>query len=195
MDSEPPNRNIRNVRGDRTLGEVSEVSEESDVPDDRSTTSGDYARTNPHTSSIDDATRWPALTALRFRIHGRRGRDERLYRDRYATFEAYCRERWGFTRQRAFQLTEAAQVSGLLSTIVDTDTPAIRNEAQARELVPLRDDPEAIADNGSQAALNWHRQRLVRIRAPRLRARGIARVTAESRLSERRRRTPARKLR
>ena len=58
-------------------------------------------------------------------------RDSRLYRADFNTFEDYCRERWDFTRQRAHQLTEAAEVS----TMVD-----VQNERQARELAPLKDD-------------------------------------------------------
>ena len=70
-------------------------------------------------------------------------RDRRLYRDTHATFEEYCRERWDFSRPRAYQLIDAAQVTGLLSTTVDTPLPA--SESQARELAPLKDEPEAVA--------------------------------------------------
>jgi hypothetical protein len=51
------------------------------------------------------------------------------------TFAAYCRERWGFSRQRAYQFIQGALVAGEMSTIVDK--PA--NEAQARELSRLPD--------------------------------------------------------
>jgi hypothetical protein len=34
-------------------------------------------------------------------------RDERLYRETHETFEAYCRERWGFNDSRARQLIGA----------------------------------------------------------------------------------------
>jgi hypothetical protein len=37
-------------------------------------------------------------------------RDSRLYRVTHGTFEDYCRDRWGFTRMRASQLIEAADV-------------------------------------------------------------------------------------
>ena len=70
-------------------------------------------------------------------------RDRRLYREAHATFEDYCRERWDFSRPRAYQLIDAAQVTGLLSTTVDTPLPA--SESQARELAPLKDEPEAVA--------------------------------------------------
>jgi hypothetical protein len=55
-------------------------------------------------------------------------RDSRLYELDFPMFEDYCRERWGVSRTRAYQLIDAARVS----TIVD-----VPNEAQARELAPL----------------------------------------------------------
>ncbi|MCB1090120.1 MAG: hypothetical protein KDL87_01220 [Verrucomicrobiae bacterium] len=61
-------------------------------------------------------------------------RDGRLYRERCANFEGYCRDNWGFTRQRAHQLIEASKIADFLSTNVDT-WPS--NEAQVRPLVGL----------------------------------------------------------
>ena len=58
-------------------------------------------------------------------------RENRLYRADYDTFESYCQGRWGFTRQRAQQITAAAD---LVTTIVDAGLPAPTNEGQAREL-------------------------------------------------------------
>lgn len=70
-------------------------------------------------------------------------RDERLYRETHATFEDYCRDRWGMTAPRAYQLMDAAKVVGLVSTTVETEVPS---ERVARELVPvMREDPEAVA--------------------------------------------------
>lgn len=69
-------------------------------------------------------------------------RDSRLYRESHGTFEDYCRERWGFSRQRGHQLIEAAEVS----TVVD-----VANEAQARELAPLKDNPDQMAEAWSEA--------------------------------------------
>lgn len=64
----------------------------------------------------------------------------------FATFEEYCRQRWGFTKRRAYQLMDAAEVAGSLGTIVH-DLPLPANEAQARELAPLvRRDPAAAAE-------------------------------------------------
>lgn len=71
-------------------------------------------------------------------------RDGRLYRAEHGTFEGYCRERWGMSRQRAGQLIDASEVVGVMTTIVDT--PAPRNEAVARELAPLRTDPPRLRE-------------------------------------------------
>lgn len=65
-------------------------------------------------------------------------RDGRGYRFEYGTFEEYCKERWGMSRPRAYQFIEAAEVMRNLSTIVDIPT----NEAQARPLTQLNDDPK-----------------------------------------------------
>ena len=61
-------------------------------------------------------------------------RDSRLYRTTHGTFEDYCRERWGFSRPRAYQLIDAAQVAGNLSTLVDTP---IKSETHLRPLAGL----------------------------------------------------------
>ncbi len=58
-------------------------------------------------------------------------RDQRLYRVHYATFEAYCEQRWSLSRGRAYQLINAAE----MSTTVD-----ITSERQARELSGLDGD-------------------------------------------------------
>lgn len=69
-------------------------------------------------------------------------RDERLYRDGFETFEAYCKGRWGMSRPRAYQLIEAAEVDANLSTNVDT-LPA--TESQARPLTKLPPEEQAEA--------------------------------------------------
>lgn len=71
-------------------------------------------------------------------------RDRGLYRESHATFREYLAVRWQLSRSRGYQLIDAAQVSGALSTAVDLEPPA--NEAQARALVPLRDDEEALVE-------------------------------------------------
>lgn len=63
-------------------------------------------------------------------------RDSRLYRQQFATFEAYCRERWGLKERRAYQLLDAAEVvKNLACTMVQPTT-----ERQARPLTRL--EPE-----------------------------------------------------
>ena len=61
-------------------------------------------------------------------------RDQRLYRQTHATFEAYCAEQWGWTRQRSYQLMNAASVVKLLPAGMST---RVDNEATARELAKL----------------------------------------------------------
>jgi hypothetical protein len=60
---------------------------------------------------------------------------KRLYRASYATFDDYLRERWSISRSRGYQMIQAADTIGQLSTIVDT--AEVTNEAQARELVTI----------------------------------------------------------
>ncbi|ALW87842.1 hypothetical protein [Deinococcus actinosclerus] len=57
-------------------------------------------------------------------------RDQRLYRAAHRTFGDYCEQVWGWSRQRAQQLMDAAQTSQALSTIGLQP----ENERQARDL-------------------------------------------------------------
>jgi hypothetical protein len=66
-------------------------------------------------------------------------RDGRLYARTHPTFQAYCTERWGLTERHVNRLIQHAGVSAILGPI----GPEI-NEAQARELAPLLDQPEAM---------------------------------------------------
>ena len=59
--------------------------------------------------------------------------NSRLYRESHPTFDAYCRERWGWTADHARRQIQAAEVAGILLPI--GSIPA--TESQARELVPL----------------------------------------------------------
>jgi len=61
-------------------------------------------------------------------------RESRLYREGFDTFEDYCRNRWNFSRQRAYQLIEGAKIAELLSTDV---TICPTSEAQVRPLTRL----------------------------------------------------------
>jgi hypothetical protein len=74
-------------------------------------------------------------------------RDNRLYREKFSTFEEYCRERWKMTRQRANQLIAASEVAGTLTTCVVKP----QTEAQVRPLTTL--DPRS-ADEAWKRALD-----------------------------------------
>jgi ParB family chromosome partitioning protein len=58
-------------------------------------------------------------------------RDQRLYRETHATFEAYCRERWGWTRQHANRQIQAARMAEVLEPM----GPIPENERQARAIL------------------------------------------------------------
>ncbi|HEV7566410.1 MAG TPA: hypothetical protein VGO31_10660 [Microbacteriaceae bacterium] len=66
----------------------------------------------------------------------------------FRTFAAYVTERWDISEAHAYRQIEAAKVIDILSPIGGTVLPA--NEAQARELVPLANDPDAIRSVWSQ---------------------------------------------
>lgn len=75
-------------------------------------------------------------------------REERLYRQSYDTFEAYCAERWGFGRTYAHRVIEAAEVTSMLP--IGNTRPT--TESQARALRPLKDAPEQMAEAMTKAA-------------------------------------------
>ena len=67
-------------------------------------------------------------------------RDNRLYRETYATFEEYCKEKWDISRPRAYQLIKAAEVHDNLSTTVDNLSTIVdipQSESVLRPLSPL----------------------------------------------------------
>lgn len=64
-------------------------------------------------------------------------RDSKLYRERFATFEDYCKDRWGWNASRSRQLIGAAEaVASMQSVTVVTQSelPSVQTERQAREL-------------------------------------------------------------
>lgn len=65
-------------------------------------------------------------------------RDSRLYRQEFATFEDYCRERWGMSRSYAHRMIDAATVTENLLPI--GNIPA--TESQARPLTSLAPDQQ-----------------------------------------------------
>jgi len=68
-------------------------------------------------------------------------RDSGLYRDvlGFDTFEAYCRERWDFTRSYAYRLMDSASVIEVVSPIGDIKPT---NESQTRPLARLEPDQQ-----------------------------------------------------
>ncbi len=70
-------------------------------------------------------------------------REGRLYREQgYETFEAYCQERWGWSRRYSYNLMVAAEAVSDVCAIAHTDAaplPPPKNEGQARELARLPD--------------------------------------------------------
>ena len=90
-------------------------------------------------------TSFHAMLEAITRIH-----DEKLYIGSFTSFETYCQERWGITRQRAHQLITAGKLLATMSTIVDKQrqfggqVPAVlpTNEAQLRELARCSSDPD-----------------------------------------------------
>lgn len=70
-------------------------------------------------------------------------RDNRLYTSEFATFEAYCQERWSWGRNYVNKQIAAAKVAGTLGTIVP-------NEAVARELASI-DEPERVREVWTEA--------------------------------------------
>jgi hypothetical protein len=64
-------------------------------------------------------------------------RDRRLYRQGFTTFEDYCRTRWGFGDRYARNLIAGAEVRSIVP---------VENEGQARELAPVKDDPDLVRE-------------------------------------------------
>src|ERR1022692_1091232 len=99
-------------------------------------------------------------------------RDGKLYREGFATFEDYCRERWGLSRSYAYQQIDAAKIADSLSTIADTPAPA--SESVARELAPLKNEPaqlretweEAVKEHGEKPTAKQVRQVVDRRQEP-----------------------------
>jgi phage N-6-adenine-methyltransferase len=74
-------------------------------------------------------------------------RERRLYKATHGSFEAYCKERWGFRRAHAHRLIQSVRVVQALSPT--GDTPA--SERQARELAPLLSAPDRLRQAWSDA--------------------------------------------
>ena len=73
-------------------------------------------------------------------------RDNRLYKETHSTFESYCQERWGWSKRHANRHIQAAHLGDILGPI----GPKPTTESQARELTPLRDQPDVLRDAWDQ---------------------------------------------
>jgi hypothetical protein len=72
-------------------------------------------------------------------------KDGKLYEEAgYPDFATYCTGRWGYRQAQVYNLMAGAEVVRTLSTIVESPAPA--TESQARELVPLRDQPDVMVE-------------------------------------------------
>jgi hypothetical protein len=72
-------------------------------------------------------------------------REERLYRESHKTFEAYCQERWGKTRDWAYRLIRSAEAASDVEHVLQVPLNARQAEAVAK--VP--------GNNGSKFGKRW----------------------------------------
>ena len=73
--------------------------------------------------------------------------DRRLYRLTHSTFEDYCQDRWGISRDYAYKTIRAANTVAALEAV---QAPVPQTESQARELIGL--SPEKAAEVMRQAS-------------------------------------------
>lgn len=74
-------------------------------------------------------------------------RDSKLYRSTHKTFEAYCSDVWGWSRQRAYQLIDAAE---LRAALPEKCQPGLTNEKQLRALKSVPKEKRAkIIESGA----------------------------------------------
>lgn len=75
-------------------------------------------------------------------------RDNRLYRKSFDTFEAYCQERWSFSRNFAHMQINAAEIASEMLTTVN-----IPNEKTAREFVSIpKEQRKEVAETAKKIA-------------------------------------------
>lgn len=67
------------------------------------------------------------------------------------TFEAYCRERWGFTVRRAYQIIGAAEVAGNVNNCSQT-APTTESQARPLSKLPPAEQPAAWQEATDKAA-------------------------------------------
>jgi hypothetical protein len=102
-------------------------------------------------------------------------RDQDLFKDTHSSFEDYCRDRWGWGKSQVYRQIDAAKVYETLAERAETSPIGDgfhppRNEATARELVPLRSKP-------AQLTKVW--QKVIEQHGPDAGARQVRSVVAE----------------
>lgn len=65
------------------------------------------------------------------------------YRERFGTFETYCRERWGFSQQHAGRLMKSAETAANLKSEPIGSLPATESQARPLTRLPAQEQPGA----------------------------------------------------
>lgn len=92
-------------------------------------------------------------------------RDQSLYRETHATFEDYCRERWGWTRRVGYQYIEAAQVAANVQLTTQTP-PGLTQAVVLAPLSPEQQREVAATIDFSTATVKEVREAVAQVRPP-----------------------------
>lgn len=103
-------------------------------------------------------------------------RDRRLYRETHATFEAYCRERWGWGHSHVNRQMDAARVAAAISPT--GEVPA--NEYQARAMLDRLEPQEREQVRQGAATPTVVRKMTEPIRRPKSDASGETNIVIET---------------
>ena len=83
-------------------------------------------------------------------------RDLRLYKREYGGFEEYCREKWGWTRQHAYRLIEAAPIAKCHHVVTDEATARVLATVEPEKRAGLIQAVEAEGKPVTAAAIKQH---------------------------------------
>lgn len=79
--------------------------------------------------------------------------ENKLYRDKHLTFEAYVKSRWDMGKSRAYQLIDAVDLDEQIKKSTMVDKIELKNERQARELSDIPEDSlETVIDKAVELA-------------------------------------------
>lgn len=76
-------------------------------------------------------------------------RERKLHREEYATFDDYCRERWGLSKTHANRLISAAQIVESLTLEAPVGAVLPQTESQCRALAGADPEDRAMAWSGA----------------------------------------------